>query len=138
VKIALDFDGVLHSYSSGWTGVIPFDPPVRDLGGMKAQDFCQALLDKNHEIVVHTCRADTDNGKAVVRDYLRHHKFPKIMWGPVYAEGGVLIGYECEITDRKPRADVYIDDRGLRFEGDFKNALLALQAAARPWHKDRV
>ena len=54
---ALDFDGVLHSYTSGWMGVdkIP-DPPVPG-----ALEFCQAAVER-FEVVVHSSRCSDITG----------------------------------------------------------------------------
>lgn len=39
ITIALDFDGVIHSYESGWTGDTPIDPSVEGI-----KEFMQQLV----------------------------------------------------------------------------------------------
>lgn len=94
--IALDFDGVLHSYTSGWTGPVPFDPPVPG-----AQAFVEDLIKKFH-VVIFSRRALDTEGKAGIIAWLKHYGFPYLQCVP-----------------EKPNADLYVDDRGFRFEGDF-------------------
>ena len=46
--IALDFDGVLHSYKQGWTGDTPEDPPNEG-----ANKFVRDLLGLGYEVVIY-------------------------------------------------------------------------------------
>ena len=95
--IAIDFDGVLHSYKQGWTGPLPEDPPVDG-----ALDFINFLQEKGYEVVIFSSRAKTQEGKKGTKEWLSKYNFPKLS-----------IHYD------KPEALLYIDDRGFRFTGIF-------------------
>ena len=98
--VAIDFDGVLHSYVSGWTGEAPHDPPT-----LGARAFCEKLRAEGYRVVVFTCRALTKNGRAATVAWLNLHRIPV-----------------DEVTSIKPHAKVYIDDRAHRFEGCWEDA----------------
>lgn len=129
--IAIDFDGVIHSYVSGWKGahVIP-DPPVE--GAIK---FLAYIVQYNSpvNVVIFSSRARTWRGRWAMRAWLREHA------GDSWHE---CMGYQgiesVSITAKKPAASVYLDDRAVRFEGKFPE--LRFQAIEdfvnrKPWNK---
>lgn len=111
--VAVDCDGVLHSYTSGWCGAdsLP-DPPVPG-----AIEWLNEIHEK-FKVVVHTTRGDQPGGNEAVMAYLRKHGYT---------------GPELEVTSHKIPALIYIDDRGWRFEGSFPSADEIHRA--RPWNK---
>lgn len=118
-SIALDFDGVLHSYVSGWTGVNPTDPPVEG-----ALDFVNWLVANKFVITIFSTRANSAVGRKLIRDYLVRHGFPVERIGT--------------ITSEKPNSDLYVDDRGFRFTGDFevvRKFLTENNFSPKPWYK---
>jgi hypothetical protein len=114
--IAVDFDGVIHSYTSPWVSaeVIP-DPPVEG-----AIEWLTEIA-KKFEVVIFTTRGQTLAGRQAVGQWLRNQgcEWPRGM-GP-------------RVTAEKPPALVYIDDRAWRFEGTFPTAHEIHMA--RPWNK---
>lgn len=100
--ISIDFDGVIHGYQSGWrgAGVCP-DPVVPG-----AIEFVRAALVR-FDVAVYSTRAETVAGALAIREYLRRH-------GLSDAELQAL-----RITSGKPKAVLYIDDRGYQFAGQF-------------------
>ena len=150
IIVALDFDGVLHSYASGWTGAIPLDPPVPG-----AQEFCGALIQRGYKIVIFSTRAHPKLGKGprefidlarpnddgswenvgekgvtlgayAMRQWFRHHGFPAEVCN-------------ATITHKKEHADLFVDDRGFRFEGNYDEVLdyLLANPTAKPWTKQQ-
>lgn len=116
VKVALDFDGVLHNYGSeGWTGHVPVGDPVP-----LAREFVLWLLGRGYELVIFSVRANHPMGKAAIEEWLIQWSFPSI-----------------EISLEKPRADLYLDDRGFRFEGNFAPVIDYLTKNPKPgrWGK---
>lgn len=112
--IAIDFDGVLHLYSSGWTGVEPTDDPVPG-----AQRFMERLIKRGYTPVVYSARALEKDGVEEIRLWLAKHDFPRV-----------------KVTSDKIPALLYLDDRGLRFEGDFDEVMAFIdQGDLDPWHK---
>jgi hypothetical protein len=99
----VDFDGVLHAYD-GWHGTEQLNAPVPG-----ALEFVQELLADHYVVIVLTTRPE-----ATVTAWLQEHGFPAL-----------------SVTDRKPQALVYIDDKGFRFTGDWQAAKAAVQAC--PW-----
>lgn len=91
--IAIDFDGVIHSYTSGWQGdaVIP-DPPTPGAAA------AIRLLKQSFVVVIFSTRASTAEGLKAIRAFCQTHNIP----------------YD-DITAHKPPAWFYIDDKGLRF-----------------------
>ena len=67
--ICLDFDGVLHSYRSGWCGaeVIP-DPPIH--GTREAV----ARLRQQYRVVIHSARCHSEEGRKAVEGWLQRHE----------------------------------------------------------------
>lgn len=113
--IVFDFDGVIHSYTSGWQGAatIP-DPPTP--GIIEAlQEICEA----GYEIVIVSSRCATEEGKTAIQDYLTKHHMHQ---------------YVSRICTEKPPAIVYIDDRAICFDGNASNLLEKIQAF-RPWYQ---
>lgn len=110
IGICLDFDGVVHSYASGWQGadVIP-DLPVPG-----AFDFIKRAL-KYGSVYIHSCRSHQNGGMAAMQKWYAGHGGPP--------------GVEWPIV--KPPAKVYIDDRGFRFQGDWPAVVDLL--TLKPW-----
>jgi hypothetical protein len=114
--IVVDFDGVLHSYTSGWKGatVVP-DPPVEG-----ALAWLTAAVQR-FDVAISSSRTREKGGIEAMRDWLLRE------------------GLEPHVVDQikfprtKIPAHVYIDDRGWRFDGAFP-ALDALDAFE-PWYK---
>ena len=97
--LVFDFDGVIHSYTSGWQGVevIP-DPPV---SGMR--EVLHQLRIKGYEIVIVSTRSSSPEGTAAMIDWLYKYDFNQC--------------YD-RITAEKPPAICYIDDRAICFDGE--------------------
>jgi hypothetical protein len=112
--LVLDFDGVLHSYTSGWQGptVIP-DPPVEG-----AVEFCDAALEY-FDIRIVSSRCKLPGGPAAIWDWLIKHGFSLLL--KVSPDG------------TKPAAFVTIDDRAITFMGTWPE-IEALKAF-KPWNK---
>jgi 5'(3')-deoxyribonucleotidase len=112
--VAVDFDGVLHSYTSPWVNAetIP-DPPVPG-----AIEWLREIAAK-FAVVIFTTRGRTTEGQRAVRHWLH--------------ENGWDAGMNATVTAEKLAALVYIDDRAWRFEGRFPTAQEI--HAARPWNK---
>ncbi|HEX2657847.1 MAG TPA: hypothetical protein VHU40_06230 [Polyangia bacterium] len=110
--VAVDFDGVLHSYEKGWhDGTIYGDWKP---GAVTAL----AQLMQEHAVFIHTTR----NPKQVARwiERMSGYGFECTTWSrrtwygrrkPFWNTRGLLL-----VTDRKLAAVAYIDDRALRFE----------------------
>lgn len=129
--VAVDFDGVIHSYTSGWKGahVIP-DPPVPGAIEFLAH-FCEDSVKAN--VVIFSSRAKTFRGRWAIRDWLRTYS------GSYWQENWQCQGIESiKVTAVKPAAVVYIDDRAQRFEGTFpeltRKSIEAL-LNRKPWNK---
>jgi hypothetical protein len=106
----IDLNGVLDSYT-GWQGPAHFDPPRHG-----AREFLEALRSRGFKIVVFTTRYDAD-----VWRWLRAHGLERLI---------------SDVTDRKPAAHVFVDDRAICFRGDFANTLREIEAFAAHWeHK---
>lgn len=114
--VAADFDGVIHSYQSPWVraDAIP-DPPVDG-----AIEWLDSLLDE-FDVFVLSTRAASPIGSAAIRNYL-------------FAQG-LKRAAEVTITDRKPPALVYVDDRSWRFKGPGSFPTVEQIYAAYPWNK---
>lgn len=93
--VVLDFDGVLHSYVSDWTGVEPQDDPVPG-----AQDFCRRLLSEGYKVAVVSTRCREPQGVQAVTAWLVRHDFPMGLF----------------VTCEKVPAVAYVDDRAVHFD----------------------
>ena len=101
-NIAIDFDGVIHDANKGWfDGTCYGEPMLGAIDAVKA-------LSRKYNVIIFTAKAKSDRplingktGKKLVEEWLG--KFG-------------LLSYISEITAEKPRALLYIDDNGYRFE----------------------
>jgi len=127
--ISVDFDGVLHRYTSGWKGasVIP-DGPVP--GAIKwLVDLADHLNPDGFRIVVCSARASRPWGWWAVRRWLQRQISEHFGHDMVRADD---ICGNIKVTSRKPAAIVYIDDRAWRFDG-FHFPTPGQLRAHRPW-----
>ncbi len=101
-QIAIDFDGVIHKNSKGYYDGTIYDEPVE--GSLEA---IKKLYDE-WDIIIYTAKAKSDRplvngktGKELVWDWLTKYNIAQFI---------------NEVTSEKPRAQIYIDDKGYRFE----------------------
>lgn len=111
--VVFDFDGVIHSYTSGWKGVdnIP-DPPVPGI-----REAIAEIRDAGYRVVVVSTRCSERDGLRAI------HKFMD--------ENNILVD---DISAHKPPALVYIDDRALCFDGHPEMLLSKIQEF-KPWYQ---
>ena len=102
--ICIDFDGVIHSYKSGWKGAdqIP-DKPVEG-----AMCWLMALLSQSDiEVAIYSSRSCQENGIEAMQNWLAYYGMEE--------EYIRLIKFPKE----KPPAFLTIDDRAICFRGTF-------------------
>jgi len=107
--ICLDFDGVFNDYA-GWKGKDFLGEPKEGI-----KEFLVKLSKKFDKIVIETTRDRLD-----VAVWLKKHGLEK---------------YIINIYDKKPIATVYIDDRAIKFNGDFKDTLKELEHFNTYWEE---
>lgn len=111
--VVFDFDGVIHSYKSGWKGnSVCVDPPV---DGIK--DVIDKLHDEGYLVVVQSSRCATRLGREAVQKYLDINDI-----------------YVDNITAEKPAAVAYVDDRAICFTGNTKNLINRIKKF-KPWYE---
>lgn len=109
--IVVDYDGVIHKYSKGWSDGSIYDPPVE---GVK--EALQDLLNSGYEVVIFSTRTHSkevngayESGQvAEMADWLAEYEIP-------YTRIYIGVG--------KPLCKIFIDDNALRFEGDWSKTV---------------
>lgn len=126
--ISVDFDGVLHAYTSGWKGttVIP-DGPVPGAIEWLCDLVDPPRADRAVRVVVCSARARRPWGWFAVRAWLKREIIA--LRGPGF--GHDILG-RISVTCVKPAAIVYVDDRAHRFDGQHFPTVDELRAM-RPW-----
>jgi hypothetical protein len=115
--LLVDFDGVIHSYVSGWQGPdVATDPPVPGAAG-----FLHGA-NKHFEVNIYSSRSRQLGGIACMRLYLTHRV------GLSTKDVAQL-----RFPTQKPAAFLTIDDRCIQFEGEFPDPLSLLEF--KPWNK---
>jgi len=119
--ICVDFDGVIHSYTSGWQGVdIVADEPVTG-----AFDWLIDLLENTGDFqimpVIYSSRSKDATGVMAMKQWFMIHGFPPKLLGML------------EFPTQKPAAYLTIDDRAMCFTGTFPSAQEMLDF--KPWNK---
>lgn len=125
--VAVDFDGVLHSYSSPWINAhtIP-DPPVPG-----ALQWLHGIL-QDFDVVIYSTRCKTWRGRRAVRRWIYDNARSYWYESGIPSDRGLE---DVKLSYEKPPALIYLDDRAWRFEGTFPSAEQIHQA--RPWNKPR-
>ena len=148
--LCLDFDGVLHQYSSGWKGprVIP-DAPVPGM--------VEFLLDARarFELAVLSSRSSYWFGRWAMKRWLRAHltaylndvqegqpgygrmlELGAATWEPwcvLARDEAARIVREIDFPRHKPPAMVTLDDRAIQFEGKWPD--VGTLASFQPWNR---
>jgi hypothetical protein len=110
--LCLDFDGVIHHYRRGWQDGTIYDDVTP---GFFAWAFEAA---KVFRLVIYSSRSKTEGGTAAMKFWLVEQYFK-------YSHG--IHPSACDIFEfahEKPPAFATIDDRAIRFEGDWSSRFL--------------
>ena len=124
--VAVDFDGVIHSYTSPWVNA----HTIPDLPVYGAIEWLYSTI-QNFEVTIFTTRGKTWRGRRAVKQWIRRHA------GHLFYEHPGMRGLEdVRVTATKDAALIYLDDRAVRFDGsNFPTAQQVHQL--RPWNKPR-
>jgi hypothetical protein len=114
--LAVDFDGVLHKYISGWHGAhVVSDDPVDG-----AIEFLRKATE-HFDVAIYSSRSKEPGGIEAMQLWLLKHG-----WKPE-TDG------ELKFPTQKPSAFLTIDDRCWCFNGAFPNIRELLQF--KPWNR---
>jgi hypothetical protein len=105
MRICLDFDGVIHSFTSQW--INEDDIPDKPITG--CQEALASIKAMGAHIYIHSTRCHCQSGRKAIADYMTKHH----------------LAFD-EIVEHKPIADLYIDDRAILFTGDWQKVMVAI------------
>ena len=110
--LCFDFDGVINLYA-GWQNEgfdVILGTPIPG-----AKETIQKLRNKGYLVLTHSTRCSYPGGAVAVTEYLNKHN--------IRVDG---------VCSNKPPADIYIDDKGLTFNGDWSTMIEAIETF-KPW-----
>ena len=116
--LCMDFDGVLHAYTSGWTRADDVaDDPVPG-----AREFLEEAV-RHFEVHIYSSRSHQHGGIEAMNEWCRAH-FGTVLTNKVF------------FPNYKPPAFLTIDDRAFCFRGAFPTVheLEDFQ----PWNKEQL
>ena len=120
--LLVDFDGVIHSYTSGWQGAdVVADPPVPG-----AFEFLYVAMAFFH-VNIYSSRTRQTGGVEAMKKWFASHPHPGTdlvpsnWWEDLY------------FPEQKPAAFLTIDDRCICFNGEFPDPEKLLNF--KPWNK---
>lgn len=111
LNVAIDFDGVLNTYD-GWRGKHELFEPRLGAG------LFLAKLDEKYNVIIFTRRKPSD-----VWNWLDKYN---------------LTTYVSHVTNHKPKAFVYVDDRACKFEGDYDKTLNEIDKFTAHWEPNSI
>mgnify|MGYP000656270323 CR=1 FL=1 len=140
--LCLDFDGVIHSYTSGWQGAgICADPPVEGTA-----EFLREAITR-FRIAIYSSRSKSLAGRRAMKRYMREHfntpadpVFSR-MWinhpedHDLPIERPKMLWEVIEWPWFKPSAFLTIDDRALTFNGSWDIFNPDVLREFKPWNK---
>lgn len=125
--LLVDFDGVVHSYESGWVEAdfVP-DPPVAG-----AMEFLHGAI-KKFDVKIYSSRSSHAGGTKAMKTWLQYWAKKQLP----EAEADVVVSWTEAVgsfpTD-KPAAFLTIDDRCVCFDGQWPDLDVLLEF--KPWNK---
>jgi hypothetical protein len=128
--LCLDFDGVLHSYTSGWQGAdVVSDPPV--------PGALQFIWDaqEHFTVAVYSSRSGQPGGIAAMKDWLFSVANASRDDGPWCDDPHLGFLHQVEWPTEKPPAMVTLDDRAITFTGKWPS--LEGLRTFKPWNKNQ-
>jgi hypothetical protein len=125
--LCLDFDGVIHSYTSGWKGV----GKIPDLLVPGAIDFIERAQ-ADFTVAIYSSRSSSLRGRWAMKRWLAQRVHERM--GSGFEADDLL----CSIRWPwfKPSALITIDDRAITFSGTWPD--VADLKAFQPWYKVKV
>lgn len=128
--LCLDFDGVLHSYSSGWKGAhfIP-DPPVPG-----AMTFLVEAV-KHFTVCIFSSRSHQDGGIRAMQTWVDYWLDKEFGWdkGADAVSAANSVRNNLTYSLEKPAAMVTLDDRAITFDGTWPT--MDTLKNFKPWNK---
>lgn len=104
--ICIDFDGVIHAYSKGWHDGTIYDTPTMGVWGVLEK------LSQDYKIVVLTARARTIKQQLEIKGWLSAYD---------------LLQFVDAVTNIKPAAVAYIDDKAVSYTGNWNDTMRDLE-----------
>lgn len=122
--LCVDFDGVLHSYTTQWTGPENVsDPPVPGAIAF----LREAVIRFN--VVIYSTRSASPAGMTAMRQWLGYH----VLDQRLSDDEDLAWASAIEWPIAKPPAFVTLDDRAITFTGVFPSMETLL--TFKPWNK---
>jgi hypothetical protein len=151
--LVFDFDGVIHSYASGWQGArVIADGPVPGA----IEFLAELLLDGQYQLCIYSSRSSQWGGRRAMRKWLREwfvnlcraKPYPSLTgplkrWMEIHAPAGAYYTGAGRLVraiswpTKKPPAWLTIDDRAVCFDGYFGD-LRGIIETFQPWHQQKV
>jgi len=108
-NIAVDFDGVVHTFDKGWHDGTCYGEPIDgSLDALKT-------LSQNYNVIIFSAKVRPDRplvdgktGLQLVDEWLKKHNVRELV---------------SDITHEKPRAEFYIDDKAIEFKDNWEEIL---------------
>lgn len=125
--ISIDFDGVIHSYERGWQDGVIYGSVVPGFF-----EWIERIRDQ-FKLVIYSSRSKSDDGVQAMGLWLHEQRSKWIASG---GQQNPTKPLEIEFAHEKPAAWVTIDDRAIRFTGDWNAPELSADSlrAFKPWN----
>jgi hypothetical protein len=124
--LAIDFDGVIHSYERGWQN--------GEIYGTVVPGFFEwaESVRRKFRLVIYSSRSKTDDSVTAMGIWLHQQRNAWIKAG---GQRDPVEPLEMEFAHEKPAAWLTIDDRCVRFDGNWSDPALCPEAmlAFKPW-----